>query len=161
MAIPGTPGGIYTADGLEHNEKGTPSSMSMDHQNQLDKRRDKLAGLDPGDHWAEIRGAGKDCVVTWGSSSGAVFEAGRRLEAQGEPARVIAIRLLSPLPEEALKALLEDAQRVLVVEQNHGGQLFHYLHSLDLLPETARVLAKPGPLPIRPGDILNKLSHWN
>ena len=161
MAIPGTPGGIYTADGLEHNEKGTPSSMPMDHQNQLDKRRDKLAGLDPGEHWAEIRGTGKACLITWGSSSGAAFEAGRRLEARGEPARVIAIRLLSPLPEKALKTLLEDAQRVLVVEQNHGGQLFHYLHSLDLLPETARVLAKPGPLPIRPGDVLNKLSHWN
>ena len=158
MSIPGAPGGIYTADGLEHDEKGIPSSMPMDHQKQLDKRRDKLSGLDPAGHWAETRGSGDACIITWGSSSGAVFEAGRRLEAQGKPVRVIAIRLLSPLPQEALKALLEDAERVLVVEQNHGGQLFHYLHSLDLLPETARVLAKPGPLPIRPGDILNKLS---
>ena len=68
---------------------------------------------------------------------------------------------MSPLPQEALKALLEDAERVLVVEQNHGGQLFHYLHSLDLLPETARVLAKPGPLPIRPAEICNRITDWS
>ena len=32
MAIPGTPGATYTADGLEHNERGTPSSQAADHQ---------------------------------------------------------------------------------------------------------------------------------
>ena len=49
MAIPGTPGAAYTADGLEHNERGTPSSQAADHLAQLDKRARKLAQLDPGD----------------------------------------------------------------------------------------------------------------
>jgi 2-oxoglutarate ferredoxin oxidoreductase subunit alpha len=31
MAIPGTPGVVYTADGLEHTEAGIPSSQSRDH----------------------------------------------------------------------------------------------------------------------------------
>ena len=43
MAIPGTPGVAYTADGLEHTEGGTPSSESRDHRLQLDKRERKLA----------------------------------------------------------------------------------------------------------------------
>ncbi|MCB1829525.1 MAG: 2-oxoglutarate synthase, partial [Gammaproteobacteria bacterium] len=55
MAIPGTEGCLYTADGLEHNERGTPSSMPQDHLLQLDKRRRKLAAVDGGEHWAEVR----------------------------------------------------------------------------------------------------------
>ena len=43
MAIPGTAGATYTADGLEHNERGTPSSQAADHAAQMDKRARKLA----------------------------------------------------------------------------------------------------------------------
>ncbi|MCK6409501.1 MAG: 2-oxoacid:acceptor oxidoreductase family protein, partial [Thauera sp.] len=43
MAVPGMKGYQYTADGLEHNESGTPSSAAADHSNQLDKRLRKLA----------------------------------------------------------------------------------------------------------------------
>jgi 2-oxoglutarate ferredoxin oxidoreductase subunit alpha len=35
MAIPGTPGTAYTADGLEHTERGIPSSQARDHVKQL------------------------------------------------------------------------------------------------------------------------------
>src|SRR5450830_1242795 len=42
MAIPGTPGVVYTADGLEHNERGLPSSQSTDHVAQLAKRERKV-----------------------------------------------------------------------------------------------------------------------
>ncbi|MCP3867876.1 MAG: 2-oxoacid:acceptor oxidoreductase subunit alpha [Gammaproteobacteria bacterium] len=161
MAIPGTSGGAYTADGLEHNEKGTPSSMSLDHQQQLDKRLGKLTGLDPTENWAESRGSGKIAIITWGSSSGAAFEAGRRLEAGGQSARVIAVRLLCPLPGTLMTASLEGVDRILVVEQNHGGQFFHYLRALNLLPDNAEMLARPGPLPIRPGEIMARVSEWS
>ena len=43
MAIPGTAGVAYTADGLEHSEGGIPSSQARDHGLQLDKRLRKLA----------------------------------------------------------------------------------------------------------------------
>ncbi len=59
MALPGAPGGMYTADGLEHNRRGAPSSMATDHAEQLDKRLRKLAAFDFGDAWAEIRGRGR------------------------------------------------------------------------------------------------------
>ena len=48
MAIPGTPGNVYTADGLEHSESGVPSSQAGDHKLQLDKRERKLALYDYG-----------------------------------------------------------------------------------------------------------------
>jgi 2-oxoglutarate ferredoxin oxidoreductase subunit alpha len=43
MAIPGTAGCTYTADGLEHNERGTPSSQAADHLAQMDKRARKVS----------------------------------------------------------------------------------------------------------------------
>jgi len=161
MAIPGAPGGIYTADGLEHNERGTPSSMPLDHQQQLDKRRDKLTGYDFGEHWARIEGTGDTCILTWGSCTGAAIEAAKRLENSGKAVQVIAVRLLCPLPDKTLDGILIGIERVLVVEQNHGGQFFHYLHSKNLLPDSARVLAQPGPLPIRPNEIVKTLTDWS
>ncbi len=58
MAMPGTPGVVYTADGLEHTEGGTPSSNARDHGVQLDKRARKLEAFDYGPMWADVEGDG-------------------------------------------------------------------------------------------------------
>ncbi len=158
MSLPGMPGGMYTADGLEHNSHGTPSSMAVEHRNQLAKRLRKLEDFDFGEAWVEVEGDGDQCLVTWGSSAGAVKEAGRRIRAAGGEIRIVVLRLLSPLQREELTALLAHTSQVIVVEQNHGGQLFHYLHAEGVLPETAESLAQPGPLPLRPGRILRALN---
>ncbi len=153
MTLPGTPGGMYTADGLEHAETGTPSSRAADHEVQLRKRLSKLIGFDYGEHWAEIRGDGPICLVTWGSSAGAVREAAERLAAAGRPVRTVALRLIAPLQAEALGTAIA-GRRVLVVEQNQGAQLFGYLHAQRALPPDAVALARPGPLPLRPAEII-------
>jgi 2-oxoglutarate ferredoxin oxidoreductase subunit alpha len=154
MAVPGTEGCIYTADGLEHNERGTPSSMSEDHLRQLDKRHRKLAEYDYGDDWAVTKGEGDICLVSWGSASGAVFEAAKRLTDAGQPTRAVVLRLLAPLPTDRVAQLLAGATRTVVVEQNHGAQFFQYLHAQQVLPDEAKSMARPGPLPIRPGEIV-------
>ncbi|MEO7940462.1 MAG: 2-oxoacid:acceptor oxidoreductase family protein, partial [Burkholderiaceae bacterium] len=56
MAIPGTPGVEYTADGLEHAESALPSSQAHDHRLQLDKRLRKLMVHDYGKRWADVEG---------------------------------------------------------------------------------------------------------
>ncbi|MEW8224058.1 MAG: transketolase C-terminal domain-containing protein, partial [Candidatus Thiodiazotropha taylori] len=154
MSLPGTPDGMYTADGLEHNDRGTPSSMASDHREQLNKRLQKLKQFDYGEYWAEVSGQGDTCLITWGSSTGAVKEAADQLNQAGNQIRVIALRLLAPLQRDKILELVDGATKVLVVEQNHGGQLFHYLQSESVLPLTAQSLAQPGPLPIRPGRIM-------
>jgi 2-oxoglutarate ferredoxin oxidoreductase subunit alpha len=159
MTVPGTVNGMYTADGLEHNPRGTPSSVASDHLAQLEKRQSKLSDHDYGDHWAEIDGDGPLCLLTWGSSSGAVREAAARLRAGGQAVRVIVLRLLMPLQREALRQCIAGADRIWVIEQNHSGQLFHYLRAEDALPADARSLARPGPLPLRPGDLAATLGH--
>ncbi|MEW8451587.1 MAG: 2-oxoacid:acceptor oxidoreductase subunit alpha [Candidatus Thiodiazotropha sp.] len=158
VTLPGTPGGMYTADGLEHNERGTPSSMASDHREQLNKRLLKLERFDYGDDWAEIEGDGDDCIITWGSTAGVVKEVARLLRQQGRAIRTISLRLLAPLQRQKLGQLIEGAERVLVVEQNHAGQLFRYLHAQAVLPEQAESLAQPGPLPLRPGRIIRALA---
>lgn len=155
MAIPGTEGCIYTADGLEHTPEGIPSSMAGDHRQQLQKRFMKLADYDYGEHWAVNEGEGEVCLLTWGSSTGVVTEAAQRLRSHGWRIQILAIRLLSPLPEQQFKSAVQRAKRIIVIEQNHQGQLFHYLNSLKLLPNGSRMLAHPGPLPIRPGEVVD------
>jgi len=161
MAIPGQSGCMYTADGLEHGPGGTPSAAASDHATQLAKRRDKLTGFDFGPDWCEIsspdpdaRPAAAHCIVTWGSATGACREAAQYLTQSGHPTRVVALRLISPLQHDALRTAIGPATSVLVVEQNHGAQLFRYLHAEQTLPATARSLARPGPLPLRPRDIV-------
>ncbi len=153
MAIPGTPGVTYTADGLEHTEAGVPSSQSRDHRVQLDKRERKLALYDYGPRWADIEGEGATAVITFGSASGPVREAVQRAAAQGLAVRLIALRLLAPLQVQQLEAALDGVRQVLVVEQNHGAQLFRYLRSMMDLPVRKASFHRPGPLPLRPGDL--------
>ncbi len=157
MALPGLAGGMYTADGLEHDERGVPSSSAGHHQRQSDKRLRKLEQADFGDAWGEISGSGATCILTWGSVSGVALEAAARLEASGMSVRVVALRLIAPLQRGALKAVLDEVERVLVVEQNHGAQFFHYLHAQQALPSSAESLARPGPLPIRPAEIIDAI----
>jgi 2-oxoglutarate ferredoxin oxidoreductase subunit alpha len=160
MAIPGTPGGQYTADGLAHTERGHPTGSAADHRAQLDKRRDKLENFDFGDPWATLEGAGDLAVITWGSLTGAVREAIARARAEGVAARLIAPRLIAPARPLEMAAALAGVARALIVEQSHGAQFHHYLRAQYTLPVDVRVLHAPGPLPMRPGEIHRAIMDW-
>ena len=161
MALPGAPGMAYTADGLEHNERGTPSSQAADHSAQMDKRARKVAQLDPGEHWASVEGDGELAVVTFGSCTGPAREALARARADGVNARLISLRMLSPAQPERLARALQGVQRVLVVEQNHSGQFLRYLRAEGGLNGEVKSLRRPGPLPFRPGEIHRELMQWS
>jgi 2-oxoglutarate ferredoxin oxidoreductase subunit alpha len=160
MALPGTRGGQYTADGLTHSETGVPTSGAADHRAQLDKRRDKLEHFNFGDHWASVDGSGDLALITWGSLTGAAREAAGRAAADECDVRVIAPRLLAPVQPERLAAALEGVKRILVVEQTHSGQFHRYLRAHYDLPAPVRVLHRPGPLPITAGEIHRAIMDW-
>jgi 2-oxoglutarate/2-oxoacid ferredoxin oxidoreductase subunit alpha len=161
MALPGAQGMAYTADGLEHNERGTPSSQAADHSAQMDKRARKLSELDPGEHWASLEGDGEIAIVTFGSCTGPAREALARARADGVHARLISLRLLSPAQPDRLLRALEGVKRVLVLEQNHSGQFLRYLRAEGSLSGEIRSLRRPGPLPFRPGEIHRELVEWS
>ncbi|NMG44265.1 2-oxoacid:acceptor oxidoreductase subunit alpha [Aromatoleum toluvorans] len=163
MAIPGMAGFMYTADGLEHNEVGTPSSQASDHQAQLDKRLRKLTGYNYGDHWADITGDedADTAILTWGSSAGPAREALERLRAAGHRVKLVAVRLISPVQPEKFARALQGVERALVVEQSHSGQFHRYLRAQYDLPRQVRALHNPGPLAVSPGAIVEQILQWS
>jgi 2-oxoglutarate ferredoxin oxidoreductase subunit alpha len=160
MAVPGTPGTVYTADGLEHNEAGVPSSQARDHSVQLDKRERKLMQHDFGAFWADVEGDSELAVITFGSATGPVREAVQRATAAGAAVRLIALRLLAPLQPHRMALALEGVREVMVVEQNHGAQLYRYLRGAADLPGRPASFHKPGPLPLRPGELAASIVSW-
>lgn len=158
MALPGVAGGQYTADGLTHNVKGTPSSQARDHIDQLDKRRRKIENFDYGAYWAEIDGEGDTVILTWGSVSLPVREAVKAARAEGHRIKIVALRLISPPQPARLAAELAGARRVLIFEQNHSGQFWRYLRAHCDLPAHATPIHRSGPLPFRPGEIREHLT---
>lgn len=161
MAIPGTPGIAYTADGLTHTERGIPSSGAKDHAAQLAKRDRKLLGHEYGEYWADIEGDGDMAVVTFGSSTGPAREAIARAKADGVRVRLVSMRLLSPAQPDKLAAALAGVTRVLVVEQNYGGQLLKYLRAEFEMPGQVKSFRRPGPLPIRADEVHRQLVQWS
>jgi 2-oxoglutarate ferredoxin oxidoreductase subunit alpha len=160
MAIPGTPGIVYTADGLEHTEAAIPSSQARDHTLQLDKRERKLMRHAYGARWADVEGDAPLAVITFGSAAGPVREAVQRAAAQGVPVRLVVLRLLAPLQPEVVAQALAGVERVMVIEQNHGAQLLRYLRGMLDLPGRPAGFHRPGPLPLRPAQLCSAIVGW-
>ena len=119
---------------------------------QLDKRERKLAQHDYGRCWADIEGDGEAAVITFGSTTAAVREAIARAAAAG-------VRSAADRDAAARAGAAGPARRgvggrrpVLVIEQNHGAQLFRYLRSMYDLPGKPASFHRAGPLPLRPGE---------
>jgi len=160
MAIPGTPGVVYTADGLEHTEGAIPSSQARDHAIQLDKRERKLQRHDYGSPWAGVEGLSQLAVINFGSANGPVREAVKRVEAIGVPVRLVVLRLLAPLQPAVIDVALAGVEQVMVIEQNHGAQLLRYLRGMLDLPGKPASFHRPGPLPLRPADVCAAILAW-
>jgi 2-oxoglutarate ferredoxin oxidoreductase subunit alpha len=159
LAFPGEADHRFTADGLEHNEQGTPSARQSDHQRQLEKRAHKLAAFEFGPDWAQVDGDGSVALLSFGSSSAAVGEAAELLAERGVATRVISLRLLAPLQIAALSAALAGSERVVVVEQNHGRQLFHYLKGQQDFAQPVHSYAMAGPAPLAAENIAQAVAE--
>ena len=87
-------------------------------------------------------------------------EAAARAAARGCPVRLIAVRLLAPVQDQSWAAALAGVEHVLVVEQNHGAQLYRYLRAMVDLPGKAATFHRPGPLPLRPAELTDAIVQW-
>ncbi len=159
-AVPGTPGGMFTATGLEHDERGNPNAESANRVAMLDKRARKMAlALLRQDElvrwWGDPEGT--IGVMGWGSTEGVIREAVAMARQRG--LRVIALhtRLLQPLPLDHVRRLLRQCRRVLVPENNHSGQFARYLRSQDLGTWDGEIVPwnKDDGTPFTPEEIFN------
>jgi 2-oxoglutarate ferredoxin oxidoreductase subunit alpha len=151
MTIPGQAEGMYTAEGLSHDQQGNPCTRAVIHKQQLDKRQRKLLHYDYGEHWGQLDYSGDIKIICYGSIRPIICDALNILKIKGINAALITLRLLAPLPVEQLRSELAGASHIVVIEQNHSAQLFHYLASQLFYQSdfTAGLYsyAEPGPVP--------------
>lgn len=160
MSLPGTPGGQYTADGLEHNPRGLPSTAAEDHQAQLDKRARKLENFDFGSHWADIDGEGELAMIAWGSTGPAMHGAAEKMRAAGHKVKTIVMRLLLPSRPEDMAAALKGVKKLLVIDQSHSAQFHRYLRAHYDLPSETHSFNRAGPMLFTAGEIFNQAEQW-
>jgi 2-oxoglutarate ferredoxin oxidoreductase subunit alpha len=123
--IPGMLNGIHHVTGVEHNEVGRPSEDSGNRKKMMDKRLNKLNTLQVPNPIV-VNGNNEEAdvlLVGMGSTRGTIEEAKERLEADGLKVNHAHVRLLMPFPKKELKASIDKAKKVIVIENNATGQL--------------------------------------
>ena len=163
MAIPGTPGVVYTADGLEHTEAGIPSSSARDHDAAARQARAQArAARLRRDGGPTSKATATLAVITFGSSTAAVREARRpRRATTGVASRLIALRLLAPAQPEQLDAALDgrDARARRRAEPRRAA-LPLSARRCTTCPGKPASFHRPGPLPLRPGELAKAIVDW-
>lgn len=126
-AVLGAPGGIFWNTGDEHDELGHITEDPVERIQMMNKRAKKLeiaAREIPLSEKINIFGDPDSELVllSWGSPKGAILDALEALWAEKLSVCFVQCRLLSPLPSDDLKKLLERTKRRACIESNCSGQ---------------------------------------
>ncbi|WP_409292398.1 2-oxoacid:acceptor oxidoreductase subunit alpha [Peribacillus sp. SCS-37] len=123
--LPGTKNGIFHVTGVEHDETGKPSEAAANRKQQMDKRMRKIRKVrfhKP--LHTTLRHTDADLlIVGFNSTRGVIEEAMDRLETDGIKVNHAHVRLLHPFPAEDMLPLVQNAKKVVVLENNATGQL--------------------------------------
>ncbi|HSP34042.1 MAG TPA: 2-oxoacid:acceptor oxidoreductase subunit alpha, partial [Thermoanaerobaculia bacterium] len=146
MSVPGMANGEYQTNGLEHDEKGSPSSMYVVHEKMNDKRYRKLEALAEKYRLFERIGpATADLgIICWGSTAGVVREAIERLNVGDLRVAAFIPKMIVPLPKKELEEFIASCNELLVIELSHSKQFYQYLRTQVDLPKKTRVYARSG-----------------
>lgn len=123
--VPGEKGGLHHVTGVEHDEIGRPSESAVNRKKMMDKRLNKLNGLQVTNAiHADVPHEEPDLlIVGMGSTGGTIDEARRHLEADGVKTNHITVRQIYPFPTELFTPHAQKAKQIVVVENNATGQL--------------------------------------
>ena len=124
----GTKNAVMWYTGDEHNESGHISEEPLNRRLMMEKRMKKLDLVDkevPAEEKMNFFGdpLSENCVVSWGSPKGAIIESIRTLKEEGFNLGFLQMRMLDPLPAEAVKRVLMGKKRIIDLEDNYTGQL--------------------------------------
>ncbi len=155
----GQEGGNYLASGIEHNEKGGPTSSGEIHHKMNEKRIGKLNPLKERADLFEIHGNenAKLALISWGSVSGVVKEAYLQLKSEGVDVKLMIPRLVYPIAEKVFEKFFKGVDKGLIVEQSHMGQLYHVLRAFVDVPGGIKKFCKSGSNPIVPSEVIRTL----
>lgn len=158
--IPGSGQHLVVADSDEHTPDG---HITEDHQvrvSMVNKRLQKQQGLLQEFIPPDYQGSDKPdlLLLAWGSSQGAVKEAAKVLQSQGQAVATLCFSQLWPLDTEQFAQRLEQAREVAAVEGNATGQLAKLIRRETGFAVQRKVLRYDG-LPLTAAEILRQLSN--
>jgi len=160
IAFAGEEGFTYQTTGLTHNEKGNPSINHESQQWLHEKRWKKLDPLREREDLVTIicERETEAGIISWGSSAQVVKQAVSELRLQDKISICIP-ELIHPLPL-AVERFVNSVERLLVVELNYSGQLFHYLRSQTNLPAKSVACARSGGYPFTEAEISKQIQEF-
>jgi 2-oxoglutarate ferredoxin oxidoreductase subunit alpha len=159
-AFPGTEGYVHVVATDEHDEDGVlisdeftnPHKRQAMHEKRMRKMESVLEHLAP----PTLFGA-EDAEVTligWGSTRGVIHEAIEQLAAEGISANNLQINWLVPLHAAKIGAIVAQAKRTIIVENNYSGQFARYLRSETSIVADGHIRKYDGE-PFMPHHIVN------
>jgi 2-oxoglutarate ferredoxin oxidoreductase subunit alpha len=155
--LPGEEKGLSLANSYEHDEYGYSTEESRMRTRMVDKRAEKLKTALADVPEPELYGSeeAKLTLVGWGSSKGPVREAIRQLSKKFK-VNHLHLNWLSPLPTEAVGRILDQANKTLVVENNHDAQIAGWIRQETGIEIENRLLKYDG-RPFYPEEIVKKV----
>ncbi len=114
----------HTITGLEHTESNVPTPDADTHSKMTEKRFRKLETATT--HFSKAKTFGNEDstigIISWGSTSGAVFEAIEKAQKDGIKVQALYPRTLYPLPTDWIKGFIKNKDVVIVIEANYNAQ---------------------------------------
>jgi len=159
ISHPGMKGGNYLGAGIEHNEKGDPTSGGVMHAKMNQKRFKKLDPLKQRADLFELHGnaTAPFAFVAWGSTAGVCREAYALAKKAGLDVKLLVPYLLWPIAEQVFGDFFASVRHGLVVELSHQGQLYRMLRMQLDVPRGVRSLARSGANPFQPAELVTRL----
>ena len=157
-ALPGMPGKMHSIAGIEHTDRGFPSSDTLLHQKMNQKRFSKLEAIQKETtRWFHTVGeeGAPHLIVSWGSSAGVVKE----YILKHKEFSLFVPEILHPFPVEALKKLSKGRKMISVLEMNYQGQLYHYLKGCGAIDGNVRSIKRSGGVPFCLEELENMLKE--
>ncbi|HEY7061928.1 MAG TPA: 2-oxoacid:acceptor oxidoreductase subunit alpha [Chloroflexota bacterium] len=145
-AVPGHPNAVYVTTGDEHTEYGFITEESDDRRAQMNKRMHKQE-VAAREMRLPLRYGPEDADVTfvgWGSTYGALREAVDVLNLDGPRANLLHFMEVWPLDWDQVKAQLDAARSLVLVEQNYTGQLGNLIRTFTGKAMDKRILKYDG-----------------
>ncbi len=124
VTAPGDLYGEHVITGLEHTEENAPTPAPEVHRKMTEKRFRKLETAAGEFSKAKTYGM-EDAsigIISWGSTSGAVFEAIDMASEQGIKVQALYPRTLYPVPTGWIKDFIKNKEVVIVIEANYNAQ---------------------------------------
>ncbi len=124
ISAPGDLYGEHVITGLEHTQANAPTPNPETHRQMTEKRFRKLETAAGQFSKAKTYGC-EDAsigIISWGSTSGPVFEAIDMAKEKGIKVQALYPRTLYPLPTDWIKGFVKNKDIVIVIEANYNAQ---------------------------------------